>query len=207
MLAPPGRADEKPTPSRWESAVAAFEKQDLEKPPAKNGILFVGSSSIRFWNLPKSFPELSAINRGFGGSELADSVRFAPRLVLKHEPRLVVLYAGDNDIGAGKSPEQVAADFRAFATIVHQGLPDTKVIYLSIKPSVLRWKLWPKMQQANGLIEAYCKEEKGLTFVDITKAMLGEDGKPRRELFAGDGLHLNEKGYALWASVLKPYLK
>src|SRR5581483_3446273 len=106
-----GRADDKPA-SRWESAIAAFVKQDQEKAPAKNGVVFVGSSSIRLWNLPKSFPELGALNRGFGGSELADSVRLASRLVLKHEPRLVVLYAGDNDIGSGKSPEQVAADFR-----------------------------------------------------------------------------------------------
>jgi lysophospholipase L1-like esterase len=202
-----GRAQDKPASSRWESAIGAFEKQDREKPPPKNGILFVGSSSIRLWNLAKSFPELGAINRGFGGSELADSVRFAPRLVLKHEPRLVVLYAGDNDIGAGKTPEQVAGDFRDFVKVVRQGLPQTKIIYISIKPSVLRWKLWPKIQSANALIETYCGQEKELVFLDVSKAMLGADGKPRRELFRGDGLHLNDEGYAVWASLLKPHLK
>jgi lysophospholipase L1-like esterase len=200
------RADNK-QPSRWESAIVAFDKQDQDKPPPKHGIVFVGSSSIRFWNLSTSFPHLGAINRGFGGSELADSVHFAQRLVLKHEPRLIVLYAGDNDIGGGKSPEQVASDFRDFVKVVHQGLPETKIIYLSIKPSILRWKLWPKMQQANALIETLCNKETGLTFVDVASPMLGPDGKPKRELFRGDGLHLNDKGYALWASVLEPSLK
>ncbi len=206
-LGAPCRADEKPASARWESAIAAFEKQDREKPPAKHGIVFVGSSSIRFWNLKKSFPDLEAINRGFGGSELADSVYYAQRLVLKHEPRLVVLYAGDNDIGNGKSPEKVAENFRAFVKVVHQALPDTKILYLSIKPSILRWKLWPKIQEANALIEKHCKEEKGVTFLDMSQGMLGEDGKPRRELFRSDGLHLNDKGYALWASLLAPHLK
>src|ERR1700677_4985783 len=79
---------------------------------------FVVSSTIRFWDLHKSFPELNAVNRGFGGSQLADSVYFAPRIVLKYEPRTVVLYAGDNDLAAGKTPDQVAADFRAFTRLI-----------------------------------------------------------------------------------------
>jgi lysophospholipase L1-like esterase len=200
-------ADQKPAPSRWESAVAALEKRDHERLAPKNGVVFIGSSSIRFWDLSKSFPGLDAINHGFGGSELADSAHYAQRLVVNCEPRLVVLYAGDNDIGAGKNPEQVAADFRDFVKVVRQGLPKTAIIFLSIKPSILRWKLWPKMQKANAMIEGYCKEEKGLVFVDVGKPLLGEDGQPRRELFRADGLHLNDKGYAAWASVLKPYLK
>jgi lysophospholipase L1-like esterase len=206
LLHPSARADEKPA-SRWESAIVAFERQDQQKPPPQGAILFIGSSSIRFWDLPKSFPGMEVINRGFGGSELSDSVRFAPRLVIKHKPRLVVLYAGDNDIGAGKSPEQVVADFRSFVKIVHEGLPETKIIFLSIKPSTFRWKLWPKMREANALIEAFCKQQKQLGFVDVAKPMLDEGGQPRRELFRADGLHLNEKGYALWVSMLKPHLK
>jgi lysophospholipase L1-like esterase len=207
LLARPGRAGDKPDPSRWEKAVAAFEKQDREKPPPQNAIVFVGSSSIRLWDLSKSFPGQGAINRGFGGSHLSDAVHFAPRLVLKHKPRLVVLYAGDNDIAAGKSPEQVAADFRAFVKAVHQELPQTRVAFLSIKPSVRRWPLWDKMQRANALIAEYCKQDKRLLYIDVGKPLLGQDGKPRPELFAKDGLHLNAEGYALWAAAVKPHLK
>src|ERR1051326_3649532 len=202
---PPGRADQPSSFSRWEKTIAAFEQQDKDKPPPTNAIVFVGTSSIRLWDLKKSFPDREVINRGFGGSQLADSVYFADRLVTKHAPRLVVLYAGDNDIAAGKTPEQVAADFRAFVQAVHKGLPRTKVLYLSIKPSVLRWKLWDKMQKANALIEAECKKHEGVTFVSVVRPMLGEDGKPRKELFQADGLHLNAKGYEVWARVLKPY--
>ena len=193
--------------SKWEKAIAAFEKQDAEKPPPANAILFVGSSSIRLWNLSKSFPDMEAINRGFGGSQLADSVHFAPRIILKHRPRMVVLYSGDNDLAFGKMPEQVAADFQAFVKAIHQDLPQTRIAFISVKPSLARWRLVDKIQQINALIKASCQGDERLVYVDVFQAMLGEDGKPRRELFAPDGLHLNEKGYQLWATVLKPYLK
>src|SRR5271166_6572501 len=121
--------------ARWEKAIAAFEEKDKLSPPPRNAIVFVGSSSIHFWNVDKSFPGLSVINRGFGGSELADSVHFAPRIVLPYEPRVVVLYAGDNDLGSGKTPEQVAADFRDFTRSIHSRLPKTRIVFLSIKPS------------------------------------------------------------------------
>jgi hypothetical protein len=133
------RAEEKADFARWEKDVAAFEKQDRDSPPPRNAVLFVGSSTIRMWDLKKSFPETEAINRGFGGSQLADAAHFAPRIVVKYEPRLVVLYAGDNDIAAGKSPEQVAADFGSFVETVRKGLPMARVLFLSIKPSPRRW--------------------------------------------------------------------
>jgi lysophospholipase L1-like esterase len=203
----PSCGDGPPDFSRWEKAIAAFEQQDKDNPPPKNAILFVGSSSIRLWELKKSFPDLDVINRGFGGSQIVDSVHFAPRLVTRHAPRLVVFYAGDNDIAFGKTPEQVAADYHAFIQAVHKELPKTNVIFISIKPSVLRWSLWDKMQKANALIEADCKKNELLAYVDITGPMLGDDGKPRKDLFVSDGLHLNARGYELWTSVLKPYLK
>jgi lysophospholipase L1-like esterase len=207
LFIPPAGAEDKPDFSRWEKAIAAFERRDGEKPPPKDAIVFVGSSSIVKWDLAKSFPGVEAINRGFGGSQLADSVHFAPRIVTKYEPRLVVLYAGDNDLAAGKTPEQVADDFRAFVQAVRKDLPKTRIVYLSIKLSIARWKLADKIRQADALIEAVCKQGDGLQYVDVATPLLGEDGKPRAELFAPDGLHLNEKGYEVWASVVKPHLK
>ena len=177
-VARPGAAQAPLGFARWESAIAAFEKEDQEKPADKNGVVFVGSSTIRLWDIKKSFPELNALNRGFGGSELSDSVHFLPRLVLKHEPRLVVVYAGDNDIGAGKSPETIAAGFDAFASQVHDAMPKTKIVFISIKPSIKRWNLYDKIQKANSLIEAACKKNDRYVFVDIAPLFLGKDGTP-----------------------------
>jgi lysophospholipase L1-like esterase len=200
-------ADDRASVARWEKAIEAFERQDKEKPPPQHAILFAGSSSIRRWDLPKYFPDMDVINRGFGGSEIADSLHFAPRIILKHRPRIVVFYAGDNDIAAGKNPNRVFADFEAFVKAVHGELPKTRIAFVSIKPSILRWGLWDKMRKANSLIEAYCKQHDRLVYIDVAGPMLGDDGKPRPELFVTDGLHLNDKGYRLWASLIKPQLK
>jgi lysophospholipase L1-like esterase len=201
------KAEDKADFARWQKDIAAFERSDKDKPPPKNPILFVGSSSIRLWDLSKSFPRLPVLNRGFGGSHLADVVHFAPRIVLNYEPRLIILYAGDNDIAAGKTPERVLADFKAFVKIVHEKLPKTRIVYLCIKPSLRRWPLIDKIRKANALVEAECKKDDGLLYLDVGAPLLGDDGKPRRELFADDGLHLNEKGYALWAERLKAHLE
>jgi lysophospholipase L1-like esterase len=200
-------AQDKPNFERWEKSIVAFEKQDQEKPPPKNAILFAGSSSIRLWNLARSFPGMELINRGFGGSQIIDSAHFAPRIITKAQPRLVVLYAGDNDLAAGKTPEQVLADFQAFVQTIHKELPKTRIAFLSIKPSLNRWKLIERQRKANELIEAFCRKDERLVYIDVSKAMLGEDGKPRPELFVKDGLHLSEKGYEVWAGIVKPYLK
>lgn len=200
------RAEDKADFTRWEKDIAAFEQRDREKPPPKNALLFVGSSSIRLWDLSKSFAGVEAINRGFGGSQLADVVHFAPRIVLPYEPRRIVLYAGDNDIAAGKTPERVFADFQAFDRVVHKKYPKIRIVYIAIKPSLRRWPLIDKIRKANALIEVECKKSDGLVYLDVVAPMLGKDGKPRPELFRDDGLHLNAKGYALWTELLKPHL-
>jgi lysophospholipase L1-like esterase len=199
-------AEEKNDFSRWEKEIQAFEKKDKEQPPPANAVLFVGSSSIRLWNLAKSFPGVATINRGFGGSQTADVVHFVPRIVVKYQPRLIVFYAGDNDLAAGKTPDQVAADFQAFVQAVRKELPETKIVFLAIKPSPSRWKLFDKQNKANQLIEARCKDGKNLTYLDSVRSLLDKDGKPRAELFQKDGLHMNEEGYRLWAGLVQPYL-
>jgi lysophospholipase L1-like esterase len=192
---------------RWEKEIAAIEKRLKETPPPPDSIFFAGSSSIVKWNLAKSFPDLPVVKVGFGGSQLADSTHFAPRLLLRYAPRSIVLYAGDNDLAAGKTPETVHADFKAFVSAVQEKLPRTKILYLSIKPSLLRWKLIDKIRKTNALIEAECKKSDRLVFVDVGTPLLGEDGQPRKELFAKDGLHLSPEGYQVWTRVLTPLLK
>lgn len=199
-------AVEKQDFSRWEKSIAQFEKQDSRNRPPENSLLFVGSSSIRLWDLSESFPDCETINRGFGGSEIADSIHYADRIILKHKPRVVVLYAGDNDISGGKSPAEVFADFQKFVSVIHRGLPKAKIVFIAIKPSIKRWNLAEKMKKANSLIRQQCENNARLEFVDIFSPMLGADGKPRRELFVEDGLHLNQAGYKLWAEKVKPCL-
>jgi lysophospholipase L1-like esterase len=202
--APPPAADSQPN-NKWEKDIAAFEAQDAKSPPPKNGVVFVGSSSIRLWDLKESFPDIRAINRGFGGSELADSVHFARRIVIAYQPRVVVLYAGDNDVANGKTPERILADFQKFVEIVQHELPKTKIVYISIKPSIKRWGLIDKIRAANRLIDQYIKSQKSdkLEFVDVEQLLLGADGKPRADLLQEDGLHLNKEGYKVWAKLLR----
>ena len=195
-----------PEGDRWEETIVAFEASDRESPPAKGGVLFVGSSSIRMWKLDQWFPDRPTLNRGFGGSQIADVNRYTARIVLPYQPRTILFYAGDNDINAKKSPEQVAADFTAFVGMVRGELPETMIHFIAIKPSLKRWEQYGTQQHANSLIEAMCQGDARLSYIDVVTPMLGEDGKPRPELFADDGLHLNDAGYALWTEIVSPLL-
>ncbi len=195
-----------PAEDRWEPAIAAFEAQDAENPPAKHGIVFVGSSSIRFWNTDQDFPDLGIINRGFGGSQTADAVQYVDRIVIKYAPRLVVFYEGDNDLSYGKTPETVFADTVQFFEKVHAALPDTKIIYVAIKPSIARWQLIDQIRKTNGLVRDYAAKHDYIHFLDVEPVMLGPDGKPKPEIFLQDGLHMNQAGYDLWNALIKPLL-
>jgi lysophospholipase L1-like esterase len=195
-----------PDPARFASEIEAFESYDRKNSWPADAILFVGSSSIRLWQTAESFPKLPVINRGFGGSHTRDVNHFADRIVLKYRPRVIVFYCGDNDIFSGIPPEQVFADFQEFVSMVRSTMPATRIIYLSIKPSPSRWKLWPQMQKANKFVSELAQREHHLTYVDIATPMLGDDGKPRGELFLDDGLHLNATGYRLWSNILASHL-
>ncbi len=196
-------------PDHWAADMRAFAEQDRQSPFPQGGVVFVGSSSIRLWDLAKSFPQIepAPLNRGFGGSQLADSNRHLELLVLKHQPRVVVLYAGDNDISAGKSAQRVAEDFQEFQRRIVKALPETRVLYIAIKPSLARWRLAPEMQEANRLIRKACEADDRLTFVDVWTPLLGADGKPRPELFQEDGLHLNAEGYRVWSKLITGLLR
>jgi len=181
--------------AKWEKEVAAIEKRQTENPPDKNPEVFVGSSTIRLWDLKKSFPRLNAVNSGFGGSEIRDVTHFADRLVFKHKPYSIIFYAGDNDINAGRTPDQVLTDFKAFADAAHAKLPETHVHFISIKPSPARWAKYDIQTKANELVKALCEKNDWLSYIDLVPLLLGDDGKPRAELYAKDGLHLSPAGY------------
>jgi lysophospholipase L1-like esterase len=196
-----------PVSGKWDKEFAAMEAKDKQSSPPKNGIVFVGSSSIRMWDMKKSFPDLPVINRGFGGSQLIDSVEHFDRLVLPHQPKIVVLYAGDNDIAGKKTPQQVAADFAEFQKKLRVALPETKLIFIGIKPSIARVKLLDQQRQANGLIRKLCNGDKPCAFLDVEQPMLNTEGHPKSDLFLKDGLHMNEAGYKVWNNLLLPLLR
>jgi lysophospholipase L1-like esterase len=195
------------TESKWESDIQAFEASDQIAPPSPGGLLFVGSSTIRLWHsLEHDLPNHQVIRRGFGGSHLADTLRFVDRIVLPYRPRQIVLYAGDNDIKDGKSPKQVLEDFQAFVARVHAALPETRITFLAIKPSIARWHLRELMLDANLQIAAFCNHDERLDYVDLWNPMLNANGEPARHLFINDELHLNDEGYQLWKRMLLPFI-
>jgi lysophospholipase L1-like esterase len=191
---------------RFEKEVLAYEAADLKSPPPKGQIVFAGSSSIVDWDAGRYFPDLRIVNRGLWGSALADAVRLVDRLILPHAPRTVVLYAGDNDIDAGMTTENVAVQFERFVRAIHAKLPQTRIVYIGIKPSPQRWITIDRMRAANAMIRQFCSRDDRLAFIDVDGVMLGWDEKPRAELYMPDGLHLSAQGYQLWTMLLRPFL-
>jgi lysophospholipase L1-like esterase len=209
VCATSARSQPAPAPvNKWEEAIRKFEAADRQSPPAQGAVLFIGSSSIQMWkDVAEDFPQVEVINRGFGGSEIADSTYYVDRIVAPYRPRMIVLYAGDNDLASGKTPQQVFEDYQEFVRRVKAKLPRAKVAFISIKPSPARAALLPKVRAANELIRGFAANDKHLAYIDVFTPMLGPDGRPRQELFGPDGLHMNKQGYSLWRGVISPYLR
>ncbi|MBD3276344.1 MAG: hypothetical protein GF372_13590, partial [Candidatus Marinimicrobia bacterium] len=190
-------------PERWEETILQFEEQDRQNPPPKGAVLFAGSSSIRMWeSLQDDFPDVTTINRGFGGSQMSDLNHYIDRIVLPYEPSMIFVYEGDNDIAAGKSPEAVQTDFQTFVERIHAKMPDTPIGFISIKPSTARLDMVHEMRRANELVKEYTLWKSNLEFIDIFSAMLGPDGYPREELLLDDGLHMTGAGYEVWTKII-----
>lgn len=188
--------------------IARFVAADRAAMPAPGGVVFVGSSSIRLWDtLERDFPFVHIVKRGFGGSTLADAVRYADRIVIPYSPSLVVLYAGDNDLAAGRTAQQVFDDYVAFVARVRRDRPAQKIAFIAIKPSPARAALTDVARAANAQIRRYAERHEGLVFIDVFTPMLGPDGAPRAELYGPDRLHLNADGYALWRGLIESVLR
>jgi lysophospholipase L1-like esterase len=196
-----------PVVARWGDSLKAFELADRDARPAPGGVLFVGSSSIRLWpKLSDDFREVKVINRGFGGSTMADCSLLAPQLVVQYQPRHVVVYAGDNDLAEGRSPAQVLESFQAFVRAVRAELPDARISYISVKPSPLRESLLPQARETNALISGWLAGQGNTSYIDVFTAMLDGDGRPRTDLYGPDRLHMNAAGYALWRQLIATHL-
>ena len=207
MLLPAVAANAATGSDPWAADMAAFEAQDRATPPTRGGVVFVGSSSIRLWTtLAEDFPSIDVINRGFGGSTIPDATRHAARLVAPHKPRLVVFYAGDNDLNDGRTPRQVEKDFVRFVQRLRRDDGDIRIAYIAIKPSPARVHLLETARDTNRRIARAAATLKGVDFIDVFTPMLDADGQPRAELFVEDMLHMNREGYVLWTKLVAPYL-
>lgn len=193
-------------PAFFEREIAAFESADLRQMPPRGGIVFVGSSSIRFWStLADDMAPLAVVQRGFGGAHMEHVVHNARRIVTPYAPRAVVVGVGWNDIGSGKNPARVAADFRTFLEIMRTDLPETDIWLLSMKPSKLRWSNWMQLKEVDAELRAMAAADPKVRFVEAGEVLLGPDGTPD-DVYIFDGIHLNAAGYRRWTSVLRPLL-
>ncbi|WP_237288466.1 SGNH/GDSL hydrolase family protein [Variovorax sp. PAMC 28711] len=195
--------------ARWRSELEAYDAADRERPPPEGSVLFVGSSTIRLWpHFAQDFQQQTphTINRGVGGSTMAECSLLVRDLVLRYKPRQVVVYAGDNDLAEGRTPLQILESFARFARAVRAELPNARITFVSVKPSPSRERLLPQVRETNNIITAYLNTLGNSAYVDIFTPMLGADGRPRPELFRPDRLHMNESGYALWRSLIASHL-
>ena len=194
-------------PAKWEKNILAFETGDKTDPPPANGIEFVGSSTMVKWtSLKEDFAGLPVFNRGFGGSQSSDVLFYLDRVVLKYKPKTIVFYAGDNDLAAGKKADEVIGTWKQILARFDKELPETKIIYLSLRPSVKRLALFDEQRKVNVGISETLKGRPNATFVDLTPSLTTSEGKPDADLLVKDMLHLNEKGYQILTKIVKPLL-
>ncbi len=197
-----------PDPARFANEIKAFEAADAKSPPEKGGIVFTGSSSIRMLSLPKVFPGLKALNRGFGGSHISEVNHYLELLVLRHEPSTVVFYCGGNDLWDKKTPEQVEEDFTEFRTRLFAKVPGARLIVMAIRPSPARVSIRGTEVAMNARFKKAAEADRRITYVAGSWDRFLEDaGKPKPELFVDDGLHMNDAGYAVWKELLTPLLE
>lgn len=196
-------AAERAASADWTAEMGNFAQADAAAPSSAGCVLFVGSSSIRLWaTVQEDFPGVPVVNRGFGGSQVTDAIVHFDRLVLPHDPRLIVFYAGTNDLAAGKRPEEVAADVAEFCARVHTERPQSRIVFVAVQYAPARWHLKAAMAAANELIAKFCAEDPRREFVDVNVLTLGATGEPREDLYSPDRLHMSAAGYALWTQAL-----
>ncbi len=194
----------------FQQEINAFKKKDSLQMPAKHAILFVGSSSFTKWTDVQSyFPAYPIINRGFGGSALPDVIRYANEIIFPYDPKQIIIYCGENDVAASDTitAQTVLQRFQQLFFLIRSRMPKVPVAFISLKPSPSRWKFQPVVVEANRLIKQFLSKQSKATYVNVYDAMLTADGLPKQELFLGDNLHMNEKGYAIWQKILLPVLK
>jgi lysophospholipase L1-like esterase len=196
-----------PEPERFAQSIAAFAEQDSKSPFSRGGIVFVGSSSVRMLDIPKFFPGLKAINRGFDGAHISDLNHYIEETVLKYEPSKIIFFCGGQDLWEGKSVLQVREDFENFKKRLFERVPDAELIVLGIRLSPSRIAIIDKKLEMNAVLNNIARDDKRITYLSgSVDRFLDEDGQPIIGLYADDRLHMNDAGYRIWAEILAPFL-
>lgn len=191
----------------WDD-VQTIKKFDKIYKPNDNPIVFVGSSSLRLWNdVEQVFARCNVLNRGLGGTVINDIIYYADILIFDYQPRQVVIYVGENDLGDGTTPaDTIFARTQKLFYIIREKLPDVPIAYISIKPSPGRDYARDILIKTNELVRAYISTQENIEYVDVFKPMINKDGSYRTELFISDKIHMTPEGYRIWEEVLEPYL-
>ena len=191
------------------SEIKSFAAQDSVRLPPRNAIVFVGSSSFKMWkDVGKAFPDHEVINRGFGGSSLPHVIEYADEIIIPYNPKQVVVYSGENDFMSDTVTNEVVVDrFKQLYNLLRKDIPQTEILFVSMKPSPSRQHLFSKISVANDAIKNFLSKQRNAAFIDVWKPMLDKNGAPRKELFLTDMLHMNEKGYVIWQKAIEPHLK
>ena len=199
-------------PLVWEKQIRAFEERERRQPAPKRAVVFAGSSTIRFWRaLADDMAPLPSVQRGFGGAKVNDIIHYMDRLITPHDPALVVLYIGSNDLldfggNRPKSVDEMEALYEALLDRLHDRLPDAKVAVLAIFPSPLNAGRSEQIEAVNERVRRAAEAKPWLTLIDGNAALKTPTGQPDRSLFLFDRVHLNKAGYAKWAQILRPQL-
>jgi len=195
-------------PARFKTDVEELAKKEYNFSTENKLVVFAGSSSIRMWkDLPDYFPEYNVINNGFGGSHFSDLLYYYDKLILNRKPDILFIYEGDNDIADAKKPAKVIKQAKELVTKIRKDLPETRILFISPKPSLAREKQKEKYLTFNNKLERYCNRKKQVEFVNVWTPMCDKSGNILPGLFVEDGLHMNKKGYAIWAEAIGNYLE
>jgi len=203
-----GFAQQEIDPTRWESAMQAFDEQDRASPPPEGAIVLTGSSSIARWNdeAAAALAPLTVIARGFGGSTMQEALYHLDRVALRYKPRAILIYEGDNDTWGRIPEEEIVDNFKQIVAKVHEELPETRVYVMSVKPSVARVDVWPAAQKVNGQLKAIAEADPLVHYVDAVTPFMKADGAVMTDIFIDDNLHFNTLGNLIWGSTIRAAL-
>ncbi|MBK7172458.1 MAG: G-D-S-L family lipolytic protein [Bacteroidales bacterium] len=195
--------------SPYAADILQFRQSDSLIPPPANPILFIGSSSFTMWkDVNDYFPDKPIINRAYGGSCLTDLIRDYPITVLPYKPKQIVIYCGENDFAREDTllPEDILERFSRLFSILRINLPETKITFVSMKPSPSRWHLREKYLEGNRLIRKYIRKQDNADYIDVWSKMLNDKKEPKPEIFLEDQLHMNPQGYLIWKKAIYRHL-
>jgi lysophospholipase L1-like esterase len=193
---------------RYAADIAKFVEQDKATPPPKNGLLIAGSSSARYWiTAAEDFKPYPVINRGFGGSKTTEVLATMDRIALPYHPRLVIYFAGTNDLAGGSKAEDVLENIRQYVERLRKENPKTGFVIMAGLKSPKRKPHWAEFDKFNDLLQKFCAAGKNLYYVDHNKVMNKPNGEAIAAYYREEGdsaLHANAAGYAEIVKLVRP---